>query len=124
MSLIVTGNQSRNRKYFYTYNAGNTMSNTSIKTICTLSFCFLLCHHLFAHNGRVAYAYPLSNITVDGDFSDWPQNSVKYMIIAHLSDTKPKDGNDFSGFFQVGYRLDNRSLYVAFTVTDDVSKAF
>ena len=27
--------------------------------------------------------------------------------------------SDFSGFFQVGYRLDNHSLYIAFTVTDD-----
>ena len=27
--------------------------------------------------------------------------------------------SDLSGFFQLGYRLDNRSLYIAFTVTDD-----
>ena len=95
------------------------MSTTSIKTICILSFCFLFCQHLFAHNGSVAYAYPLGKITVDGDFSDWPQDAMKYMIGTHLSDTKPKDESDFSGFFQLGYRLDNRSLYIAFTITDD-----
>ncbi len=95
------------------------MSKTSLKTISTLLFCFLFSHHLFAHNGKVAYAYPLGNITVDGDFSDWPKDAVKYMISTHLSDTKPKDDNDFSGFFQLGYRLENRSLYIAFTVTDD-----
>src|SRR5688500_12427024 len=95
------------------------MSATSIKTIWAFSFCFLFCQHLFAHNGRVAYAYPLGKITVDGDFSDWPQNATKYMIRKHLSDTKPKDAADFAGFFQLGYRLDNRSLYIAFTITDD-----
>ena len=95
------------------------MSRISIKTICVLSFCFLFCQHLFAHNGSVAYAYPLGKITVDGDFSDWPQEAVKYKIGTNLSDTKPKDDADFSGFFQVGYRLDNHSLYIAFTVTDD-----
>src|SRR5450432_682183 len=95
------------------------MSAPSIKTIYVLSFCFLFCQHLLAHNGSVAYAYPLGKITVDGDFSDWPQDAVKYMIRENLSDTKPKDDADFSGFFQVGYRLENHSLYIAFTVRDD-----
>jgi CubicO group peptidase (beta-lactamase class C family) len=95
------------------------MSKTSIKTVCTFSFCFLFCQHLSAHNGSVAYAYPLGSITVDGVFSDWPKDAIKYIIGQNLSDTKPKDGNDFSGFFQLGYQLDNRSLYIAFTITDD-----
>ena len=60
------------------------MSATSIKTICALSFCFLFCQHLFAHNGSVAYAYPLGKITVDGDFSDWPQDAMKYKIREEL----------------------------------------
>ena len=95
------------------------MSKTFIKTICLLSFGVLFYQQLFAHNGCVAHAYPLGKITVDGDFSDWPRDAMKYMIGAHLSDTKPKDESDFLGFFQLGYRLDNRSLYIAFTVTDD-----
>lgn len=95
------------------------MAKTPIKTIGIFSFCFLFCQHLFAHNGSVAYAYPLGRITVDGNFSDWPKDAMKYMISKNLSDTKPKDDSDFSGFFQLGYRLDNRSLYIAFTVTDD-----
>jgi len=74
---------------------------------------------LFAHNGKVAYAYPLEKITVDGDLSDWPQNAMKYFIQTEFSDSKPKSSSDFSGFFQVGYRMDNRSIYIAFTITDD-----
>ena len=95
------------------------MATTSIKTICTLSVCFLFSQLLYAHNGSVAYAYPLGKIKVDGDFSDWPAGTMKYMIGKHLSDTKPKDETDFSGFFQLGYRLDNRSLYIAYTITDN-----
>src|SRR5688572_1825286 len=95
------------------------MSKTSIKTICILFVSCLCNQSLFAHNGSVAYAYPLGKIKVDGNFSDWPQDAMKYNIGANLSDAKPRDASDFSGFFQLGYRLDNRSLYLAFTITDD-----
>jgi CubicO group peptidase (beta-lactamase class C family) len=91
-----------------------------IKTTSILIICCTLCINLFAHNGSVAFAYPLAGkITVDGNFSDWPANATRYMIAMHISDTKPKDQADFSGFFQIGYRLDNHSLYLAFTITDD-----
>ena len=95
------------------------MLTTSIKAICLLLYSFLFSQSLLAHNGSVAHAYPLGKIRVDGDLSDWPGNAVKYKIGANLSDTKPVNDADFSGFFQLGYRLDDRSLYVAFTVTDD-----
>jgi CubicO group peptidase (beta-lactamase class C family) len=95
------------------------MSKTLIKTIFLSSAFCMFCIQLAAHNGSVANAYPLGRITVDGDFSDWPRDATKYMIALHLSDAKPKDNSDFSGFFQLGYRLDNRSLYIAFTITDD-----
>jgi hypothetical protein len=95
------------------------MSKASIKTISILFAYIFCCQSLFAHNGSVAYAYPLGKIKVDGNFSDWPQDAMKYKIGADLSDTKPRDASDFSGFFQLGYRVDNQSLYIAFTVTDD-----
>ena len=72
-----------------------------------------------AHNGTVGYAYPLGKIVVDGDFSDWPQQTMKYPIGVVLSDTKPQSTSDFSGFFQMGYNAGNHSLYLAITVTDD-----
>jgi hypothetical protein len=95
------------------------MATKSIQHISILLLSFFFCQQLSAHNGSVAYAYPLGKITVDGNFSDWPKDAMRYMINMNLSDTKPKDNVDFSGFFQVGYRLDNRSLYIAFTITDD-----
>lgn len=92
---------------------------TSGKTLCILAISFSFCQHSHAHNGKIAHAYPLGKITVDGDFSDWPVKAVKYDIGTILSDTRPANDADFSGFFQVGYRLDERSLYIAFTITDN-----
>jgi len=81
--------------------------------LCTIGFSAI------AHNGTIGCAYPLSNIIVDGNFADWPKNSIKYPIGTHLSDAAPASASDFSGFFQIGYRLENHSLYLAFTITDD-----
>lgn len=90
-----------------------------VKSICIFVLSLLFCAHLFAHNGSVAYAYPLGKIKVDGDLSDWPKDAVKYSIAINPSDTKPQNESDFSGYFQLGYHLGNQSLYVAFTITDD-----
>ncbi|HMF71700.1 MAG TPA: sugar-binding protein, partial [Flavitalea sp.] len=96
----------------------NLLKPTS-RTVCIFAFTFLFCIASHAHNGKIAYAYPLGKITVDGHFTDWPKEATRYYLATKLSDTKPVNDSDFSGFFQVGYRLDNRSLYIAFTVTDD-----
>jgi len=76
-------------------------------------------HQLMAHNGTVGYAYPLGVIKVDGDFSDWPRQTMKYPIGVVLSDIKPQSMSDLSGFFQMGYNAGNHSLYLAITVIDD-----
>jgi len=90
-----------------------------LKTISILLVCISFFINGFAHNGSVAYAYPLGLIKIDGDLSDWPANAIKYRIANIPSDVKPTDDSDFSGFFQLGYRLDNHSLYIAFTITDN-----
>ncbi|SDF58425.1 serine hydrolase [Chitinophaga filiformis] len=95
------------------------MSIPSLKAVCIAVLCIHFCIPSLAHNGSVAFAYPLGKITVDGDFSDWPKDAAKYMVAMNLSETKPKDDADFSGFFQLGYRLEDQSLYVAFTIRDD-----
>jgi CubicO group peptidase (beta-lactamase class C family) len=89
------------------------------RLLCTLGLFMPAGESLMAHNGSVAYAYPLGRIVIDGNFSDWPRNAVKYPISMQLSESKPASELDFSGYFQMGYRLDNRSLYLAFTITDD-----
>lgn len=90
-----------------------------IKAAGILAICILFHVHIFAHNGSIAYAYPVGKITVDGDLSDWPKNVVRYPVAVTPSDTKPQSGSDFSAFFQTGYNAANQSLYLAFIVTDD-----
>jgi CubicO group peptidase (beta-lactamase class C family) len=87
-------------------------------TVCIFG-CMLFCNILSAHNGKVGYAYPLPAITIDGNFSDWPKNMVKYPISTFISDTRALNDADYNGFFQVGYRLEDHSLYLAFTIADD-----
>lgn len=88
--------------------------------ICTVLLALFNYTPSFGHNGKIAYARPLGKVKVDGILSDWPINSVKYPIRYMLGgESKPKNDADFSGYFQVGYRLDNHSLYLAFTITDN-----
>jgi hypothetical protein len=97
----------------------NNMAKSLRNPVIFICIFFLFLQVSFAHNGSLAYAYPLGKITVDGNFSDWPRDLQKYMITKHASDTKPLNTSDFSGSFQVGYRLEDRSLYLAFTITDE-----
>jgi CubicO group peptidase (beta-lactamase class C family) len=90
------------------------------KAACVVACCVLLCTNVSAHNGKVGYAYPLPAIIVDGNFSDWPKDIVKYPISTLLSETKAVNDADYNGFLQMGYRVEDHSLYLAFTITDDI----
>ena len=86
---------------------------------CLLLPALLFVQQLQAHNGVIAYAYPLGKIIVDGNLSDWPQDGRRYAVNTLLSESKPNGDDDFSAWFQVGYRQDNRSFYIALTITDN-----
>src|ERR1044072_9291906 len=89
------------------------------RAACIIACCLMLFNSASAHNGKVGYAYPLPVIAIDGNFSDWPKDVVKYPISTFLSETKALNDADYNGFFQVGYRMEDHSLYLAFTITDD-----
>jgi CubicO group peptidase (beta-lactamase class C family) len=95
------------------------MQKHSFLIAIVVASCLLFSQQLLAHNGRIAHAYPLPNIKIDGDFSDWPKDATKYPIATFLSDTRAVNDADYNGFFQIGYRLEDHSLYLAFTITDD-----
>lgn len=81
--------------------------------------CPLLPERLMANNGALAIAYPIHQIKIDGDLSDWSWIKTSYPIAIHLSDIKPRDASDFQAWFKIGYHLESRSLYIAVEVTDD-----
>ncbi len=72
-----------------------------------------------AHSGRVALAYPLGNITLDGDLSDWPDDFVSYPIATHRAGDPPRDANDYEGSFRIGYNLEENALYLAVIMRDE-----
>ena len=72
-----------------------------------------------AHNGAVALAYPVEGITVDGDFSDWPEDLRRYPIALAEYGVPPEDASDFEGFFRIGYDAGKNVLYLAVEVRDE-----
>jgi len=79
----------------------------------------MLAHPVTAHNGRVALAYPVENITLDGDLSDWPTDFVSYAIDTPRGGDLPRDANDFEASFRVGYNLEENAFYLAVKMRDE-----
>lgn len=80
-----------------------------------LWFCMLLLPwQSTADNGAVAYAYPISDISVNGDLLDWPAELPAFSIDRHYA------GRPFSksAFFKVAYNVQTQSLYIAVVVPD------
>ncbi|RYZ25895.1 MAG: hypothetical protein EOP49_44050, partial [Sphingobacteriales bacterium] len=90
----------------------------SFKSTFLLLSVFLVYATSYAHNGKIAYARPLDKVKVDGNLADWPARSIRYKIATPLTGDAIKDENDFSAYFQVGYRLEDQSLYVGLVITD------
>ena len=76
---------------------------------------------VFAHNGVVATAAKIDGITIDGDFSDWPEGLEEYPIEDPAFGEPPTDTSDFKAFYRIGYDEVKQVLYVAVTVKDDYS---
>jgi hypothetical protein len=58
-----------------------------------------------AHNGLLAIGYPLAQITIDGELSDWPTNLPRYPLTNLAAAVAVHDTTDFHGSFRVGYNL-------------------
>ena len=70
-------------------------------------------------NGAIALAYPIANIHIDGDISDWPENLTRYPINKSPYGNEPKNNTDFDAYFQIGYNQTEQALYIIAIVTDD-----
>ncbi|MBT7598887.1 MAG: hypothetical protein HN559_28545, partial [Gemmatimonadetes bacterium] len=72
-----------------------------------------------AHNGRLGLAYPLDDIVIDGDFSDWPDSLHSRAIRLSQSGDPPVDSRDLQASFRVGYSEKQNSIFVAVEVADE-----
>ena len=89
-------------------------------TVCIISLLLLTSlPPAHAYPGRVAVAYPVEGIAVDGDLSDWPEEMIAYPLLFQ-DDGNPLHGSgDFGGSFRVGYSEQENALYIAVKVEDD-----
>ena len=89
--------------------------------LLVLIFClqFLGFQRVFANNGSVAIASPVSNITIDGDFSDWPASVPRVPLGLNLYGSPASAEDDFEADYRVGFNEANMKLYVALRVRDD-----
>jgi hypothetical protein len=94
---------------------------TKIPPVRWLWFCLsltLLPQLVFAHNGAIAYAYPVRNITVDGDLGDW-QAAMTILPISHLEEGVPAvNSSDLTATFRVGYDPALKIIFIAVKVID------
>ena len=80
-----------------------------------------------AHNGGIAIAVPVEGIVVNGDLSDWPEDTHFYRIRQNtdaygetdLSGTDLDTSADLSPEFAVGYSLAQQLIYVGVRIRDD-----
>lgn len=68
-------------------------------------------HHM--SSGLNAYAYPIKQISIDGDLSDWPNDIQK-----HSLNQLNGDKTDTNAFFQVAYIKRENSLVIAVVYHD------
>ncbi len=89
------------------------MYKIKIKTLFLAAFVFLSVIS-YGHNGKIAFAYPIAEIKIDGKLNDWPKSIERYEIdnfLGALADTR--------AFFRIGYNLSEQSLYIAVEVEDN-----
>ena len=77
--------------------------NTRVRTSLFTFLCLLIsCTTLNANNGSIAYIYPMTNITIDGQLNDWPVTLQRYSL-NHIHYGEGIDGpEDGSAFWQGG----------------------
>ena len=66
----------------------------------------------------IAYAYPISGISIDGDITDWPE-ALTHFPMENTLGKKPKNTEDLNAYFTVGYNVSHQSLYFAMVVSDE-----
>ena len=81
--------------------------------------CVLAPRAVHSHNGAIAGATSIHDISVDGDLSDWPSDLAWHPIAHSGFGDLPTDDHDLHGRYRVGYDANQHALYVAVEVADE-----
>lgn len=96
-----------------------TISKAKRWHICLLVFYTFSSIPSEAHNGAMAFAYPVEGIVIDGDLSDWPSDIQFHEVTKAEYGNTPDSGADLSCRFRIGYNALEKTLLIAAEVTDD-----
>ncbi len=89
------------------------------KTLMPLLIGALMVQWSYAHNGAIAYAYPMNSVAVDANLSDWPSGLDKYPISYYQYGFKPESADDIRGYFMIGYNQELQEVYIGVEMIDD-----
>lgn len=78
---------------------------------------------LWADNGLAAFAFPLEELRIDGDLSDWPASIDRQEVRSVQHYDYPNGPEDGYVYFQSGYNLVEGVLYFGFEIHDDSRSA-
>lgn len=68
-----------------------------------------------ASTPALAFAYPVSHISIDGDTSDWPKNQTRYPL-GNFSGRRP---DSTTAYFRTGYNQAEQTIYILVVVKND-----
>ncbi|MEM1338761.1 MAG: serine hydrolase domain-containing protein [Bacteroidota bacterium] len=66
----------------------------------------------------IAYAFPVQNVIIDGDLSDWPKDIEKYELTL-VREYKGDTNKEYDGYYQIGYNKADNSLLIALSIPAD-----
>lgn len=66
-----------------------------------------------------AFAFPIENITIDGNFNDWDEENLHWYKMVHYHEYDKQSNEDFSVQFATAYNEKQQSVYIAVRVLDD-----
>lgn len=76
-------------------------------------------HSAIITDDAIAYAYPMDEITLDGNLSEWPENASQYPIKNAEIGEAPANGTDFHGNFRIAYNTERNEVYVGMEISDE-----
>ncbi len=99
---------------------GSQKSGHSLNTfVLALMLISALSHQAAqAHNGAIAFAYPLTNIIVDGDLSDWPSDLTRYPLEKFRVGVPAENKSDLSAHFRIAFDSQLNKILIAVEVLD------
>ena len=104
------------------YNQKSCRPNSTKSLFCLVFFIYGIFANnvVYGSNGKIAYAYPMDGITIDGQLQDWPSDMAIYKLDFCFYGEHPRNDEDFNASFRLGYNMKEQALYLSVEVRDEI----